>query len=68
MSYGRIPHYIYNDGEFVHFDGATVPVSAIAQFVAHMVVRDAAAHGGVNYWINIHLGQATEEDLPDDDD
>jgi len=63
MSYGRSPHYIYNDGKYVHFDGIAVPVEAIAQFVSRMLMRGNNAPGGVEKWLE--LGNSIRSDQPD---
>jgi len=63
MSYGRSPHYIYNDGENVYFDDVAVPVEAVAQFVSRMLMRGNNAPGGVEKWLK--LGKNIRPDQPD---
>lgn len=37
MSYGRRPHYIYSDGEYLRFGLTKVPEEEINQFLYHLL-------------------------------
>lgn len=71
MSYGRYPFYIWSDGENVHFwasessaedkgfPGVSVPVPALAQYLASM-----AARGGHELNDMVQMGKQLRGDLP----
>lgn len=71
MSYGRLPYYIWSDGERVHFwgphsnaeekgePGVAVPLAALAQYIASLAARGEIPLNDMVEW-----GKQLRGDLP----